>query len=140
MSAYPDRHTPGAMAPASTFTRPVPALDDDGLGGILDDTAGIHAGIDMIRDGIRLLALDRLTVRQTQNVLAALAAADPNLTHAIGALVERLTNPDTNPALDALDPQTVKDVQVLGEQYRQHTVEYGPHDLAGEAIARIEGI
>ncbi|MFC8953721.1 hypothetical protein ACFT8P_13975 [Streptomyces sp. NPDC057101] len=114
MNDYPSRHVPGAMAPIPSRTAPVPPLDDE-LDGQLEDTAGVHAGADMIRDGIRLLALDHLTADQTQTILSTIAGADANLLTLLGLLVKRLTNPDENPALDTLDPQTAKDVQQLGE-------------------------
>ncbi|MGW5003268.1 hypothetical protein ACWEP8_37070 [Streptomyces hydrogenans] len=141
MSSLPDRHTPGRMAPIPSRTPVVPPLDEDGLGGTLDDLVGFHAGIDQILDGIRLLALDRLTAKQTTNVLAALTGDSDGVSvvTALGQLVERLTNPDSNPALDALDAVTAKDVQVLGERYRYELTEYGPHEHVAEAAARIHG-
>ncbi|MFI0929711.1 hypothetical protein ACH4TP_38170 [Streptomyces sp. NPDC021012] len=140
MSSYPERHKPGEMAPIPPRTQPVPPLDEDGLGGVLEDTAGFHPGVDMIRDGIRLLALDRLTVEDTKNVLAALAGFEQSVVTAIGFLVERLTNPDTNPALDVLDAETAKRVQTYGEQYRYELAEFGPRQHAAEAIGLIDGI
>ncbi|MFE7547068.1 hypothetical protein [Streptomyces gardneri] len=140
MSSYPWHHVPGEAAPVPSRTSPVPPLDEDGLGGALDNTAGVHAGADMIRDGIRLLALDKLDQQQTINVLAVLAGAEQSLVTAIGLLVERLTCPDTNPALADLDAETAKQVQTLGELYRYQLAEFGPHDQAAEAIALIDGI
>ena len=40
----------------------VPSLDDTELGGVLEDTAGAHRGIDLIRDGIQLLALSLIHI------------------------------------------------------------------------------
>ncbi|MFE5828984.1 hypothetical protein ACFQ8W_01725 [Streptomyces sp. NPDC056508] len=140
MNDCPSIHRPGEMAPIPDRRQPMLPLDDDGLGGILDDTAGLHAGIDMIRDGLRLLALDRLTRDQTMSVLAALAGAEQNLADGLGYLVERLTNPTTNPALAGLDPDTAKNVQHLGERYRYETAEYGPQQHAANAIGLIDGI
>ncbi|RSS37440.1 hypothetical protein [Streptomyces sp. WAC08241] len=139
MNEYPPIHRPGEMAPIPDRRHPMPPLDD-GLGGILDDTAGIHPGIDLIRDGLRLLALDHLTREQTMSVLAALAGAEQNLADGIGHLVERLTNPTTNPALTHLDPDTAKNVQLEGERYRHETTAYGSRPRAAEAIALIDGI
>lgn len=133
---YPDRHTPGQMVP-------IPPLDDDGLGGTLDDLAGFQlAGLDMVLDGLRLLALTRLTPEQTTNALVALTGDSDGVSvvTAIGQLVERLTNPDTNPALDGLDAETAKDVQVYGERYRYELTEYGPQGHVAEAVARIHGV
>lgn len=139
MSVYPPVHRPGDMAPAPSRPRPVPPLDDDGLGGVLDDTAGAHPGIDMIRDGLRRLALDRLDSQQTMTVLAVLAGGEQNLLAGVGYLVERLTNPDTNPGLAGLDVETAKAVQASGERYRYELIEFGPRDTAAEAIAQIDG-
>lgn len=140
MSTFPWRHIPGEAAPVPSRTNPVPPLDEDGLGRVLEDTAGFHAGVDLIRDGLRLLALDRLDREQTMNVLAALAGAETNIVTAIGYLVERLTNQDTNPALDELGAATAKNVQVYGERYRYELAEFGPHQHAAEAVGLIDGI
>lgn len=140
---YPDRHTPGQMVPIPSRTAPVPPLDDDGLGGTLDDLAGFQlAGLDMVLDGLRLLALSRLNVDQTTNALVALTGDSDGVSvvTAIGQLVERLTNPDTNPALDSLDAETAKDVQVYGERYQYELTEYGPQGHIAEAVARIYGV
>jgi hypothetical protein len=82
----------------------VPSLDGSELGGVLEDLAGFHPGIDLIRDGLRLIALDRLTVSQTQTLIAVLAGGSDglNLVAAIGHLVARLADADSNPALRAL--------------------------------------
>ncbi|MFC9736073.1 hypothetical protein ACFWG5_34490 [Streptomyces hydrogenans] len=138
---YPDRHTPGQMVPIPSRTAPVPPLDDDGLGGTLDDLVGFHAGIDQILDGIRLLALDRLTAKQTTNVLAALTGDSDGVSvvTAIGQLVERLTS-TTNPALSHIEDEVAKEVAVLGERYRYELTEYGPQGHIAEAVARIHGI
>ncbi|MFB7359581.1 hypothetical protein [Streptomyces gardneri] len=133
MSDSPWHHIPGEATP-------IPPLDEDGLGGVLDDTAGLHSDINQIRDSIRNLALSPLTVEDTKNVLAALAGAEQNLVTAIGFLVERLTNPDTNPALEHLDAETAKQVQAYGEQYRYELAEFGPHQHAAQAIGLIAGI
>ncbi|MET9725441.1 hypothetical protein [Streptomyces zaomyceticus] len=140
MSSYPWKHIPGEAAPVAPRTQPVPPLDENGLGGVLDDTAGVHAGVDMIRDGIRLLALDRLTADKTQTILSTIAGADANLLTALGLLVQRLTNPDTNPALDTLTAQTAKDVQQLGEQFACDLAELAPGDRTSEAVGLIDGI
>lgn len=139
MENYPSTHVPGRAAPVPSRAQPVKPLDDE-LDGQLEDTAGVHAGIDLIRDGIRLLALDRLTADQTQSILSTIAGADANVLTALGLLVQRLTNPDTNPALDTLTAQTAKDVQVLGEQFAYGLAELAPGELTSEAAALIDGI
>jgi hypothetical protein len=137
--SYPWHHVPGHAAPIPSRTRPVPPLDDE-LDGQLEDTAGVHAGIDMIRDGIRLLALDRLSADKTQTILSTIAGADANVLTALGLLVQRLTDPDENPALDVLDAETAKDVQVLGERFAYDLAELAPGQHTTEAAARIDGI
>ncbi|MEU9703008.1 hypothetical protein [Streptomyces sp. NPDC047981] len=139
MTNYPWRHIPGEAAPVHTADNAVPPLDDD-LAGVLDDLAGIHPGIDMIRDGIRLLAVDRLTADKTQTVITSVAGTGTDVLAALGLLVQRLTNPDSNPALRTLDAETAKSVQRRGEQYAYETAEYAPRDHPSEAAALIDGI
>lgn len=82
----------------------VPNIDGTDLGDTLADLDGIHEGLDLIRDGIRLLAHDRLDLNTTQVLLAALAGSpdSTDLLGAIGQLVARLASADTNPALRTL--------------------------------------
>ena len=82
----------------------IPSVDGTSLGDTLDDLAHIHPGIDLIRDGLRLLAHDRHTLPTTQLLIAALAGSpdSTDVLAAIGQLVERLTNPDLNPTLRTL--------------------------------------
>lgn len=136
---YPSIHVPGFAAPIPSRSAPIAPLDDE-LDGVLADTAGVHAGVDMIRDGIRLLALDRLTADKTQAILSTVAGADANLLTAFGLLVQRLTNPDMNPALDVLSAETAKGVQELGEQFAYDLAELAPGDRTSEAAALIDGI
>ena len=82
----------------------VPSVDGTDLGDTLTDLTNIHAGIDLIRDGIRLLAHSRHDLTTTQVLLAAIAGS-PDATDVLGAighLVARLIDPDTNPALRTL--------------------------------------
>ncbi|MFF8910624.1 hypothetical protein [Streptomyces olivaceoviridis] len=85
----------------STEGNAVPNVDDTELGGTLADLADVHAGIDLIRDGIRLLAHDRHNLNTTQVLLAVLVGSPDgtDVLAAVGQLAERLANPDTNPAL-----------------------------------------
>ena len=88
----------------STEGNAVPNVDGTDLGDTLADLTNIHAGIDLIRDGIRLIAHSRHDLTTTQVLLAALAGS-PDATDvlaAIGQLAARLTNPDTNPVLRTL--------------------------------------
>lgn len=93
----------------------VPPLDAD-FEAALDAIRGIHPALDLIADGYRLLALDRLSIENTQTVLVTLAGSpdgeDVLAVHAHTAA--RLTNPDTNPALRSLVMAAQKDVQGCG--------------------------
>ncbi|OKJ52553.1 hypothetical protein [Streptomyces sp. CB02261] len=139
MNDYPSRHVPGAMAPIPSRTAPVPPLDDE-LASVLDDMVGIHPAIDLMVDALRFLALDKLTADKTQSALVTLAGADANVVSTIGLVVQRLTNPATNPGLAVLDAQTAKDVQQLGEQFAYDLAELAPGDKTTEAAALIDGI
>lgn len=95
----------------------VPPVDGTELGDVLEDLDGIHAGIDLIREGARLIALDRLTTEQTQ-LLAVSIAGSPDGTDVITMLaltVARILNPDTNPSLRTLDFDAQKNTQRAGE-------------------------
>ncbi|MFC8008694.1 hypothetical protein [Streptomyces cinereoruber] len=139
MNDYPPIHRPGHMAPAPRHgSRPVPPLDDE-LDGQLEDCTGIHPGVDMILDGIRLLAIDRLSADKTQTILSTLAGADSNILNLIGRLAQRLTHPDTNPALNHLDPETTKTVQLLGERFAYDLAVLAPGEFTAEAAALIDG-
>jgi hypothetical protein len=100
-----------------TADNAVPPVDGTEVGGLLEDLTGIHAGIDLIRDGIRLLALNRLTLDQTQTIIAALAggADGTNVVNLIGQLIARLATADSNPALRGLPYEQQKLVQLHGE-------------------------
>lgn len=125
--------------PVHTAGNAVPPLDTD-LAGALDGLAGIHAGIDLIRDGIRLLALDRHTADSTQTLLAALAgSAGADVITAIGHLVARLANADHNPALHGLPLDTQKTTRRHGEQAAYHLADPDLHQPASEASATITG-
>ncbi|MEU9998107.1 hypothetical protein [Streptomyces sp. NPDC050848] len=139
MDNYPSTHVPGFAAPIPSRTNPVPPLDEE-LAEHLDTIPLVHPGLAMIADGLRLLAVDKLTADQTQTILTTLSGADANVLAAIGLTAQRLTNPDTNPALDTLDAQTAKDVQHLGEQFAYDLAVLHPGDRLNEAAARIDGI
>lgn len=125
--------------PVHTAGNAVPPLDPD-LDGALDDLAGIHAGIDLIRDGIRHLALTRHTADETQTLLAALAgSAGADVITAVGHLVARLANADHNPALRGLPLDVQKDTRLHGEQAAHHLLDSRLHQPASEASAAITG-
>ncbi|QRV59345.1 hypothetical protein [Streptomyces californicus] len=125
--------------PVHTAGNAVPPLDPD-LAGALDDLDGIHPGIDLIRDGIRHLALDRHTADTTQTLLAALAgSAGADVITAIGHLVARLADADHNPALRALPFTVQKTARRHGEQAAYHLADPDLHQPASEASAAITG-
>jgi hypothetical protein len=117
----------------------VPPLDGTELGNLLDDLAGIHPGIDLIRDGVRLIALDRLTVDGTQT-LSATAAGSSEGTDVLtlwGLLLARITNPDTNPCLRTLPFDAQKTAQQHGEALVYDLADEDLHQHASEASAAI---
>jgi len=129
------------MTSVHTASTTVPAVDDTELGGVLEDTAGVHPGIDLIRDGIQLLATSRLTVDQTQVVLAALAGSpdSTDLLAAIGLLVARLTDTDTNPAIRSLDLAAQKTAQHQGELTAHNLLSPDLRNTTSEACAALDG-
>ncbi|MER8003048.1 hypothetical protein [Streptomyces sp. NPDC095613] len=125
------------LGPVHTPGNAVPPLDDD-LDGVLDDTSHIHAGLDQIRDGIRHLALDRLTADHTQTILSALAGSDgADILTGLALLVQRLTDADTNPALRGLPLALQKTIRHLGEQH-SHELNYLDRQPLADAIGLID--
>ncbi|MGW5989455.1 hypothetical protein ACWFRT_13755 [Streptomyces anulatus] len=125
--------------PVHTAGNAVPPLDTD-LAGALDELTGIHAGIDLIRDGIRHLALTRHTADETQTLLATLAgSAGADVITAVGHLVARLANADHNPALRGLPLDVQKTAQRHGEQAAFHLTDPDLATHASEASAAITG-
>jgi hypothetical protein len=120
-----------------TAANAVPPLDDE-LADRLEDLAGIHPGIDQIRDGIRLLALDRHTPGKTQTLIAALAGIDGvDLITVIGLLVQRLTDPVSNPALRTLTDDQQKNTQRQGQITAYVLNDPDIHQPASDACAAI---
>ena len=129
------------MTAVHTEGNAVPPLDEN-LAYALDRTAGVHAGIDLIRDGIRLIALDRLTPDETQTLIARLAGSSENddVLTALAHLIARLSNADTNPSLRTLPLDQQKTAQHHGEQAQFHLTDEWLHQHASEASAAIDGI
>ncbi|MFJ4473253.1 hypothetical protein ACIP2X_37965 [Streptomyces sp. NPDC089424] len=117
----------------------IPSVDDTELGDVLADLDHIHPGIGLIRDGIRLLAHDRLTTAQTQLLTVALAGSPDgtDVLTAIGYLVARLTHPDTNPALRNLGHDAQKHTQRHGENLLHHLSDPHLHQHASNASGAI---
>ncbi|MFF4526985.1 hypothetical protein [Streptomyces bluensis] len=122
-----------------TADNAVPPLDSE-LAGLLEDLAGIHPGIDLILDGIRLLCLDRHTRDDTQ-LLTVTLAGSPDGTDALTLLaltVARLTNPDSNPALRTIPFDQQKDAQRAGEALVFALSDPDLHQHASNACAAID--
>jgi hypothetical protein len=119
----------------------VPPLDDD-LGDALDDLAGFRwlPGIAQILDGIETAATTPLTADQTQTMCAVIAgSAGADLLSLLGLLVQRLTNPTSNPCLRQLPEDQRKQTQRYGEQVAFDLLEPDLHQAASEASAAITG-
>lgn len=103
--------------PVHTEGNAVPAVDGTEVGGLLEDLDGINDGLNLIRDGIRLIATTRHTLDQTQTLIAALAGGTDgtHLVNLIGELIARLSNPDSNPCLRDLPLDQQKLIQLRGE-------------------------
>ncbi|MCL8016868.1 hypothetical protein [Streptomyces sp. AS02] len=100
-----------------TADNAIPPLGDD-LEDLLEDLAAVRdPGVDQILAGLRYLALTRHTTDRTQTLIAALAGGSDgtNVVAAIGQVIARLTNPDSNPVLRDLAPDQQKRVQLHGE-------------------------
>jgi hypothetical protein len=124
-----DLHTPANA---------VPPLDED-FEIALANIRGIHPGLDLIADGLRLLALDRLSLDTTQTVTVALAGSPDNedALALLASTVARLTNPDSNPALRGLGFDRQKKVQQAGEQLVFALTDHRIHQHAATASGAI---
>ncbi|MER6092424.1 hypothetical protein [Streptomyces bluensis] len=129
----------GAPQHVHTADNAVPPLDPE-LAGLLEDLAGIHPGIDLILDGIRLLALDRHDLDATQLLTVTLAGSPDgtDVLTAIGLLVARLTNPDSNPALRTIPFDQQKEAQRAGEALVFALADPDLHQHASNACAAID--
>ncbi|MGW2725706.1 hypothetical protein [Streptomyces sp. NPDC001492] len=117
------------------------ALDD-----VLDDLTGFHwiPGVQAIVDGIRTTqqaaARGELSTDATQTLLSLLGNPNgPDLQEALAGLAREITNPDSNPAIASLDPDTAKQVQHLGELHAFDTATYAVRDHTNEAAGLITG-
>ncbi|MFH9813421.1 hypothetical protein ACH4NI_35315 [Streptomyces olivaceus] len=130
----------------TVLTGPVAPVDDTPLGDVIADTAGVHPGIDLIREGLLLLATDHLPLDRIPTILATLAGgADgtdqaPDLLTAIGHLVARLSDPAATQVLLDLPEQRQKDIERQGEQALYRLTDPWLREPASEAAALIDGI
>lgn len=125
-------HTPGNQIPALS-----PELED-----LFEDLAAVHdAGIDQILSGLRLIALSRHTVDRTQTMVAVLAggADGLNLVAAIGQIIARLADADTNPALRTLPLERQKAARREGQNAAYWLADPDLHQTASETSAAIDG-
>lgn len=123
------------------------ALDGTELAYLLDDltdASNIPAGVRQIADGIRALAADatagRLAPGDLQLTLAILNGSPDatDLVGAIAALIEHLTNPDTNPTVRSLGHEQAKTVQHQGQLAAHHLNDPGLRDNTAEAIDALD--
>jgi len=121
-----------------TEANAVPPLDDE-LAGLIEELSGFDAGIDLLCDAVRLIALSRHSVDRTQTLTVALAGSPDgtDVLTLIGRLVARLTNPDSNPALRALDLTAQKATQLHGELLVHHLGDPDLHQHASNASGSI---
>lgn len=124
------------------LTGPVAPVDDTPLGDVIANTAGVHAGIDLIREGLLLLATDHLPLDRIPTILATLAggADGTDLLTAIGHLVARLSDPAANQVLLDLPEQRQKDIERQGEKALYRLTDPWLREPTSEAAALIDGI
>jgi hypothetical protein len=118
----------------TTNTAPVPALILD----LMDDLTGFHPALDRAVAALgELLAAD-LTADQSQSLVAALGGlADGGFTTLTALVVQRIANPDTNPALAELDADRKQTLRRLGSEYT--ALVNDSTDTASELSAAIDG-
>lgn len=121
-----------------TEANAVPPLNSE-LETALTAIRGIHPGLDMIADGLRLIALDRFTPDTTQTALVALAGSSDgeDALAALAYTTARLTDPDTNPALRTLGLIAQKDIQGDGAHLVFDLTRPGLHQHASTASGAI---
>jgi len=121
-----------------TADNAVPPLDEEHAG-LDDDLSGVHAGVDLIRDGLRLISLERLTCDQTQTLLGTLAGGDgTDVLGLLTATVARLLRAETNPCLRELDADTQNNLARMAEAFAFDMDSYAPRDLPAEAAPLID--
>lgn len=108
------------------------------LDGTLDDLSGIHPGIDLVREGLALLANSTHTADRLQTVIAALAGSDgADVLAAIAHTVEHLTNPDIQPAVAGLPAERRKACELSGQLAAYTLNDPGLRTHTGNASAAI---
>lgn len=134
----------------TALTTPATAQVDD----LAADLYGIHPGLDLALEGIRMVARDLARPRTTdtsqaraldttQTLLATLAGGthgNPDLLALIAALVVQLGDPATNPALATIPAPRAEQVRDLTRQYADWDADFTPRGLCAEAAAVADGI
>lgn len=130
-------HRPGHLTPP--VDPAVPPLDDD-LEDMFAELVGGGAGLDMVIDGLRHIALERHDIEATKTQMLCLAGAEPNVVALIRRIVARLGDPATNPALRDLTDGQQAEVRELTSDYARLGDEAQLSALICETAAVIDGI
>ncbi|MFF8458811.1 hypothetical protein ACF06T_30250 [Streptomyces albidoflavus] len=128
---------------SNTLTGPVPDIDGTPLGDAITDTSGVHAGVDLIREGLLLLASSPLPLDRVPTIIATLAGGtvdEPDIITAIGHLIARLTDASTNPALADLPEERQKAIERKGAEALYRLTDVWPRVPTSDAAALIDGI
>lgn len=131
-----------SLNPVHTAGNAVPPLDDE-LEGLLEDLAAVHdPAADQMIAGLRLMALNRYSVDQSQTRIAWLGGGSDgtNFVTALARVVARLADSDTNPALRELPLEQQKNAARAGELAYLAFSDPDLHETAAEACGAIDGI
>lgn len=124
-----------------TADNAIPPLDAE-LAGLLEDLSAVNdPGIEQILSGLRLIALSRHSIDRTQTLIAVLAGGSDglNVVTAIGQLIARLADANSNPALNRLEPEQRKNAHREGANTAYALSDPDLHQTASETCAAITG-
>ncbi|MEU5322982.1 hypothetical protein AB0G67_40460 [Streptomyces sp. NPDC021056] len=124
-----------------TADNAIPPLDGE-LAGLLEDLADVQdPGINQILSGLRYLALTRYTADQSQTRIAALAGGSDgtNVITAIGRLLARLADANSNPALRTIPLEQQKNARLAGQLACMALSDPDLAQTASETSAAITG-
>ena len=119
----------------------VPGLDED-LAALFEELAAVQdPGINQILAGLRYIALTRYTADQSQTRIAALAGGSDgtNVITAIGRVLARLADANSNPALRTIPLEQQKNARLAGELACMALADPDLHQTASETCAAITG-
>jgi hypothetical protein len=125
-----------------TADNQIPPLDDE-LAGLFDDLACVRdVGIDQILSGLRHIALARHSIDHSQTLTATLAGGvdGTNIVTAIGHIIARLADAESNPALRTLPLEQQKTARLAGEHAFRALADPDLHQTASETCAAIDGV